>query len=90
MVPKKRYTPTYSGGVFHVEIGRVFIVLPSALIAVAAPKASGNFSSIAMRLFAKTLGVELQNADNDCIKQPKSCDPWATLPTKTKKAPTPN
>lgn len=44
----------------------------------------------AKRLFAKTLGVELQNADDDCIKQPKSCAPWSTLPTKTKKTPIPN
>jgi len=34
----------------------------------------------AKRIFAKTLGVELQNADDDCVKRPKSCDPWADLP----------
>jgi hypothetical protein len=31
-------------------------------------------------VFAKTLGVELQNADDDCINKPKSCDPGADLP----------
>jgi len=34
----------------------------------------------AKSLFAKTLGVELRNADDECITKPKSCDPWADLP----------
>ena len=33
----------------------------------------------AKRVFKKTLGVELQNADDDCFRKPKSCDPWADL-----------
>jgi hypothetical protein len=34
----------------------------------------------AKRRFASTLGVELRNADDECITKPRSCDPWADLP----------
>jgi hypothetical protein len=41
----------------------------------------------AKRVFAKTLGVLLQNADDDCINKPRSCDPWANLPPNKNKKP---
>lgn len=34
----------------------------------------------AKQVFARTLGIELQNADDDCIKKLRSCDPWANVP----------
>lgn len=34
----------------------------------------------AKRVFAKTLGVELQHADDNCVKNPGTCSPWAEAP----------
>jgi hypothetical protein len=53
-------------------------------ISAADGRALKRYSQLeAKRVFRKSLGVELQNADDDCIRIPNSCVPyWAQPPHK--------